>query len=107
MVFKQIGWGEGMKIIEVAEEVKQTLGILEEIRETRSYGCDLEMQIESENIKLEALEKQIPKKPNRFDGYFCGNCNGRLARQTDLIYQKYCHHCGQKIDWGKSNVQEI
>lgn len=50
-------------------------------------------------LVIEVLEKQIPKKPNNFDGYYCRNCNGKLARQTNLVYQKYCHHCGQKICW--------
>jgi hypothetical protein len=50
-------------------------------------------------IALLVLQKQIPRKPNAFDGHFCGSCNGKLARQTDLVQQKYCHHCGQKLDW--------
>lgn len=52
---------------------------------------------------VEALEKQVPKKPNRFAGYTCRECKGRLARQTDLVNQKYCHHCGQAVDWSDEN----
>ena len=61
--------------------------------------------VEYDTIEFEdvynALEKQIPKKPNRFAGYTCRGCNGRLARQTDLVNQMYCHHCGQKLQWGE------
>ena len=49
------------------------------------------------------VEKQIPKKPDNLCGYSCRACSGRLARQTDLVNQKYCHHCGHKIDWGNEN----
>lgn len=60
---------------------------------------DMAVMFWEEIIKL--LEKQIPKKPNRFEGYTCRECNGRLARQTDLVNQMYCHHCGQKMKWGE------
>jgi len=63
----------------------------EGIREMRVYH----------KLIIEACEKQIGKKPNKFDGYQCVLCNKRLARQTDLINQAYCHHCGQKQKWGE------
>jgi hypothetical protein len=46
-----------------------------------------------------AQGKETPMKPDRLDGFRCRNCSGKLARQTDLVRQKYCHHCGQKLDW--------
>ena len=54
---------------------------------------------EAEKIAIEAMRKQIPMKPERLDGFRCRNCSGKLARQTDLVGQKYCHHCGQKLKW--------
>ena len=54
---------------------------------------------ESVEFAIKAMEKQEPMKPNRLDGFRCRNCSGKLARQTDLVRQKYCHHCGQKLDW--------
>lgn len=55
-------------------------------------------------IKLEALEKQIPKKPEetneREDGcldFMCPNCNEAVIGQPYM--PNYCKHCGQKIDW--------
>ena len=56
-------------------------------------------KIESVELAIEAMEKQDPMKPDRLDGFRCRNCSGKLARQTDLVGQKYCHHCGQKLDW--------
>lgn len=46
-----------------------------------------------------AQGKETPMKPDRLDGFRCRSCSGKLARQTDLVRQKYCHHCGQKLDW--------
>lgn len=65
--------------------------------------------VEYDTIEFEdvytALEKQIPKPPNRFDGYSCPGCKGRLARQTDLVNQQYCHHCGQALKWEQEGVK--
>ena len=60
---------------------------------------------EKVNLALEALEKQIPKKPliRKAEDYFgnvkhtlCPNC-----QETDFVFTKpcFCHHCGQAIDW--------
>ena len=55
-------------------------------------------------MAIEALEKQIPKKPTEVDerevgwiAFMCPTCN------TAVIGQPYrpnnCKHCGQKLDW--------
>ena len=64
-----------------------------------SIHDDWKQDEEAEKIAIEAMKKQIPMKPDRLDGFQCRSCSGRLARQTDLVRQKYCHHCGQKLDW--------
>lgn len=60
----------------------------------------------------EALEKQIPKKPNRTDWkdlpasqvlwkrdrISCPNCNWELL-STWAGSLRYCYHCGQALDW--------
>ena len=59
-------------------------------------------QREAFQMALQALEKQIPKKPkNRYktryiwDSAYCPICNcGITARWA------YCQCCGQKLDWG-------
>ena len=60
---------------------------------------------EKVNLALEALEKQIPKKPiiRKTEDYFgnvkhalCPNC-----QETEFVFTQpcFCHHCGQAIDW--------
>lgn len=55
---------------------------------------------DADNI-IEALEKQIPKKPKQFkentDYYICPSCG------TLLVHECGCHNndCNQKIDWSE------
>ena len=55
---------------------------------------------------IEALEKQIPKKPiNEECYYICPRCRDDLGVSDDdiFIYElsmpKYCSNCGCKLDW--------
>lgn len=51
---------------------------------------------EAVEISLEALKKQIPKKPNiQLGDNICPNCDCFV----EMEWEKYCHHCGQAIDW--------
>ena len=60
--------------------------------------------IEEIETAINALEKQIPKKPIE-DGYYdepcvCPNCGGNVINQADNDYHFfYCHYCGQHLDW--------
>lgn len=55
---------------------------------------------------INALEKQIPKKPVHIGGdgirytdlYRCPNC-GQGFTGTGIA--DYCYHCGQKLDWSE------
>ena len=65
--------------------------------------------IEAIQIAIQALEKQIPKKPTyEGDGYapdgtfvwdewLCPCCGKRY--EVDYDDYDYCPNCGQKIDW--------
>lgn len=64
---------------------------------------------------IEALEKQIPKKPYlEGDGYAdgamvydvwrCPNCD--RAYEVDSDDYDYCPNCGQKLDWGNKDDRE-
>ena len=60
---------------------------------------DWEEMREVRNIAIEALEKQLPKKPilkrNAYGGIsVCPTCGA-----SD--YGKYCRQCGQKLDWSE------
>lgn len=50
-------------------------------------------------MAIQALEKQMPKKPKErdcigFDTLSCPECKMAL-----YLYEPYCDNCGQKIDW--------
>ena len=59
------------------------------------------------NMAIEALEKQIPKKPlHMHKNYYCPICkeNGWMLRDDAIPNDtdKYCGKCGQAIDWKES-----
>lgn len=89
-----------MKESEALEWIKELKGS-EEILEfyyAESFikACDMAVQ---------ALEKQIPKKPIKskkqvvryVNTYCCPICNLKF---TGTGIAKWCYHCGQKLDWG-------
>lgn len=45
---------------------------------------------------IEALEKQIPKKPDRWESGHacCCSCKRGIVKEDN-----YCCYCGQRIDW--------
>lgn len=58
-----------------------------------------EEQKEAFQIAIQALEKQIPKKPKEkdcigFNTLACPECKMAL-----YSYEPYCDNCGQAIDW--------
>ena len=59
-----------------------------------------ELNREAKQMAINALEKQMPKKPiydndnYHRTGYRCPNCNN-----TNPWGYKFCKHCGQALDW--------
>lgn len=59
---------------------------------------------EAIDIAIQALEKQIPKKPFKSENqvvryvntYYCPTCELGI---TGTNIAKWCYHCGQKLDW--------
>lgn len=50
-------------------------------------------------MAIEALEKQIPKKPIRKRNYtHCPTCHNVLFGYR---YHAYCEYCGQRLDFSK------
>ena len=68
--------------------------------------------IEEIETEIEALEKQIPKKPKYED---VDNIYGAIKRTCTACgdvcmvsngakpYEHYCRHCGQALDWRADN----
>ena len=53
--------------------------------------------VEARDMAIQAIEKQIPKKPktdDRYVMYICPRCNEFIK-----INKNYCMNCGQKLDW--------
>ena len=70
-----------------------------------NYPLDYSIAFET---AIEALEKQIPKKPiNEECYYICHCCRGDLGVSDDdiFIYElsmpKYCSNCGCALDWSE------
>lgn len=60
------------------------------------------IRIEAICKTIEALEKQIPKKP--YDTVHCPLCKIEVELQPiDTEEVTYCLHCGQAIDWSEQN----
>ena len=53
-------------------------------------------------MAIQALEKQIPKKPHKnfekFSGVWC-SCGKYLGKGYFVDKPSYCTDCGQKLDW--------
>ena len=58
--------------------------------------------IEAMEIAINALEKQIPKKPHKnfekFSGVWC-SCGKYLGKGYFVEKPSFCPDCGQKLDW--------
>ena len=92
----------------------KAIELLEYIRETGNgeapyVGCAQNIAIE---IAINALEKQIPKKPDCIEDkmWCCPVCDNHLLHKwvkypTELMPKTeglpYCMSCGQKIDWSE------
>ena len=81
------------------KEAVENLKILKISEDDSSVG---KLKIQTYNIAIEALEKQIPKEPlNREDkseisyGY-CPCCSNIIDNWDDI---RFCGECGQAIDW--------
>ena len=62
---------------------------------TFTYGSDAKVL----GMAINALEKQIPKKPktdDRYIMYICPCCNDFIK-----VSHNYCPNCGQKLDLGE------
>lgn len=63
-------------------------------------GKSLEQHDKAVKMAIEALEKQVPKKPERLNAFRsigkCGGCEKVISTRTASVY---CQYCGNKVDW--------
>ena len=104
------------RIREAIELLQREISTLEAQKDYDEYGQplfneSLDVVIGGYELAIEALEKQLPKKPNfEGDGYApdgtfvydtweCPNCGE--CYEVDYDDYDYCPKCGQKIDWSE------
>ena len=73
------------------------------LKADKEYLTDMKIcDGEEMDIAIKALEKQIPKRPNKnfekFSGVWC-SCGKYLGKGYFVDKQSYCTDCGQKLDW--------
>lgn len=72
--------------------------------EDHEYWAEFSYFDEMAITAIEAIEKQIPKKPRETGAmYYCPNCGG-LVVLTDFVTDitcNYCLKCGQALDWSE------
>lgn len=75
--------------------------ILSEITECEESICYItDIDAEPLRLAIEALEKQIPKKPVYGAANIkCPNCGATLLYYSHLYKVDYCDECGQCLDW--------
>lgn len=95
------------------ELLQRQICILEEKKDYDEYGQPLfdetlDIAIEQYNLAIEALEKQLRKKPDFegdgyadgymvYDTWICPNCEAEY--EVDYDDYDFCPKCGQKIKW--------
>ena len=96
----------------------QAKGIYEDCNEKLCDNCNLcyaqgnvGEHIKSIEIAIQALEKQIPKKPRKTDSYrgvlkrvyayVCPTCGNACLEKymNERQNTMFCWNCGQKLDW--------
>lgn len=52
---------------------------------------------------IDALKKQIPKKPRETRcALMCSRCGHKITEKgCKKLHRNYCKKCGQAIDWGE------
>lgn len=91
------------RIHKMRDAYNATLGSLPQKTRERS---DYNNYVDAFLVAIEALEKQLPKKPDIMD-YILGDVNFKCPTcKSEYICEKgyehfYCPNCGQKIKWSE------
>lgn len=76
----------------MTDKIKRAIAVLEVNKLISSSQTEF---CESADLAIQALEKQIPKKPiDRCMFKECPDCH-----EIEIQYCNYCPTCGQKLDW--------
>lgn len=82
---------------------------IEILKDLRIFDDDCETDVEALTKGIEALEKQMPKRPVEKgvigklkipDIAYCPICDNPVIKdESDNYEQAYCCYCGQALDW--------
>lgn len=79
---------------------------IKELHNIRPRGGIIpQKRAEALDVAIQALEKQIAKKPDFTEDKefaLCPCCNGNGLADK----QKYCDNCGQKLDWSEESEEK-
>ena len=91
---------------------------IKELHDIRPRGGIIpQKRAEALDVAIQALEKQIPKKPRKTDlyrdvlkrayAYVCPTCgNARLEKyMNERQNTMFCWDCGQKLDWSEESEE--
>ena len=88
-----MAYGEAIKCIKINICYRQEVCSDGICKGTEEKPCAID-------VAIEALDKQIPKKPyiGKYGGKcWCPSCNDE--DEMDIYGTSYCPNCGQAIDW--------
>lgn len=93
------------KVKEAIEELKSLLYIrkrtLEALPDSARKSSIYNNEIVALETAIEALEKQLPKKPIEHSAKFAAFYECPSCGDVDVYGQKNCDNCGQKIKWSE------
>ena len=90
-------------------EAKDWLRAITATQSENNHTCSLEIRKEALYMAIQALEKQIAKKPyldqkGLLDAkmWHCPVCKKEVISDWNIdLANEYCHNCGQKLDWSE------
>ena len=85
------------KAIEIIKVLIENFKLQREDKLSNLVFGKISRLIEALEVAIQALEKQVGKKPDAND--CCPDCNTYL-KDDNGIEGLYCPNCGRKIDWG-------
>lgn len=100
------------KVKEAIEFLQRKIRILDAQKEYDEY-CNpvhnetLDLAIGLYETAIKALEKQLPKKVENWNGQAsCPGCKKLFGNMADIKMLRYwdfdcCNHCGQRLDWSE------
>lgn len=95
------------KVMDAIETISKRIVDLK-IMEAETNGV-LSASVSSYNTAIEAMEKQLPKKVEVWNGQAsCPKCNKLYGNMADIKMIKsvtcefeHCKYCGQRLDWSE------